>query len=86
MADEVYEDHGHSVAAWTAVVILIFASLTISIGVAYNKQFFTILGVVLVFVGFIDGKVLAKVGFGNKHVHTVSHSPERSARVDRRVS
>lgn len=70
---EVHEDHGHSVAAWTCVGILMVASLLISIGVAFGSHVLDIIGVVLVFVGVAAGIVLSKAGFGS------ASAPERQS-------
>ncbi|WP_265446817.1 HGxxPAAW family protein [Flexivirga meconopsidis] len=70
MAEEVpHEDHGHSVAAWTTVVLLLLAAASVSIGVAWGLHFFYYLGGALLIVGLLAGKILASMGFGNKHVH-----------------
>lgn len=62
---EIHEDHGHSVAAWTCVGILMIAALLISIGVAFGNHVLDIIGVVLIFVGVAAGIVLSKAGFGS---------------------
>lgn len=62
---EIHEDHGHSVAAWTCVGILMVAALLISFGVAFGNHVLDIIGVVLIFVGVAAGIVLNKAGFGS---------------------
>lgn len=73
MSDEIHEDHGHSVAAWTCVAILIIASLVISLGVAFGSHLLDILGVILVAVGVAAGVILSKTGFG------AASAPERQS-------
>lgn len=61
--------HGHSVAAWTAVTILLVASAIMSLAVVLASVWMFAAGGVLVLVGVIAGKVLAMAGFGQ-------HKPE----------
>lgn len=75
MAEEVHENHGHSVAAWTAVILLIVASVFVSLGVAFGWHVCTWLGVVFVVLGVAAGKILAKMGFGNKDIVTAPPVP-----------
>ena len=70
---EIHEDHGHSVAAWTCVGILMIASLLISFGVAFGNHVLDIIGVVLIVVGVAAGIVLNKAGFGT------ASAPERQS-------
>ena len=56
--------HGHSVAAWTAVVILLVASLLISVAVVVMSWLLAIVGIVLIVVGVAAGKLLAMAGLG----------------------
>ena len=58
------DSHGHSVAAWTAVAILLVASLLISVAVVVTSWLLAIVGIVLVVVGVAAGKLLAMAGFG----------------------
>lgn len=70
---EVHEDHGHSVAAWTCVGILMLAALVISLGVAFGSHVLDIIGVVLIVVGVAAGVILNKTGFGS------ASAPERQS-------
>ncbi len=58
--------HGHSRAAWTAVIILLVASFLISLSVVVTSWLLAIIGIVLVVVGAVAGKVLAMAGFGQE--------------------
>jgi hypothetical protein len=58
------DDHGHSVAAWTAVTILLVASAIMAIAVAFPNVWLFIGGVVLAVVGVVAGKVLSMAGYG----------------------
>lgn len=61
-----HPDHGHTVAAWTAVVIITVAFLVGTIGVVVAKPSVFWIGAALIPVGLIAGKVLALMGFGAK--------------------
>ena len=54
---EEHVDHGHSVAAWTAVTICIVAAAVMSIAVVFPNLWLSVVGV-------IAGKVLSMAGYG----------------------
>jgi len=56
--------HGNSVAAWTAVGIIMAASLVMAVAVVAALPWLFWVGCGLVVVGAIVGKVLAAMGFG----------------------
>jgi hypothetical protein len=55
---------GQSVAAWTAVAILLLAALLIAVAVVVKSWPMAIVGIVLVVVGAAAGKILAMAGLG----------------------
>jgi len=55
---------GQSLAAWTAVTILLIASFLISLAVLVTSWLLAIVGLVLVVAGVAAGKILAMAGFG----------------------
>jgi hypothetical protein len=59
------DNHGHSVAAWTAVIILIVAAAIMSIAVLFPNVWLFVGGVVLAIVGLVAGKVLSMAGYGS---------------------
>ena len=59
-------DHGHTVAAWTAVIIISIAFAVGTFGVVIAKPAVFWAGVGLIAVGGVAGKVLAQMGFGAK--------------------
>lgn len=61
-----HESHGNSVAAWTAVTIVMVASLVAAIGVLASAPWLFWVGMALVVVGVVAGKVLQMMGFGVK--------------------
>lgn len=71
------EDHGHSVAAWTGVIILILASALVCVGVFFNLMWANIVGAVLVPVGVGAWYALNRAGFGEtSHGEAVYAKPE----------
>ena len=56
--------HGRSPAAWTAVTILLVASFLMCLAVVVTSWPLAIVGIVLVLVGVIVGKLLAMAGLG----------------------
>ena len=62
--DEHDDNHGHSVAAWTTVGILIVAAAIMSAAVLVQSVWLFVGGAVLVVVGLVTGKVLSMAGYG----------------------
>ncbi len=65
--------HGHSIAAWTTVIIVIVA---FSIGTFFfflENPPFVIASAVLAVAGVVAGVVLKKMGYGVGGKHTKSH-------------
>lgn len=59
------DNHGHSVAAWTAVIILIVASAIMSLAVLFPNVWLFVAGVIVAIVGVVAGKVLSMAGYGS---------------------
>ena len=59
------DNHGHSVAAWTAVLILIVATAVMCLAVLFPNVWLFVAGVVLAIVGVVAGKVLSMAGYGS---------------------
>ncbi len=74
--EEQHEDHGHSIAAWTAVGIMLVGSAIASVAVVGPNLTLGIIGAVVIIVGAIAGKVLAMAGYGSK-----PHASERESLV-----
>jgi hypothetical protein len=71
-AEQVQHDpygHGHSVAAWTSVSVVMLGALLMCIGVAigFGGTWLFVVGVVVVAIGGILGKVLTAAGFGSQN-------------------
>jgi hypothetical protein len=60
--------HGNSVAAWTAVGVIMLGALLMCIAVAigFGASWLFIVGIVVVVLGALSGKVLSAMGFGSK--------------------
>ncbi len=58
------DHHGQSAAAWTSVAILLVASAVIALSFPLSSTPLLIVGLVLLVVGLVVGKVLAATGYG----------------------
>src|SRR5688572_9025881 len=67
--EEQHEDHGHSVAAWTAVGIILLGSAIASVAVLLPNIVLGIVGAVVIIAGAIAGKVMSMAGYGSKGHH-----------------
>jgi hypothetical protein len=79
----VHDHHGQSVAAWTAVGILLLASALIALSFPLSSTPLLVVGLVLVVVGLVAGKVLASTGYGvagKGEVTDIVDAPEVSNR------
>jgi Family of unknown function (DUF6704) len=59
-----HDNHGSTPAAWTAVTIIMIAFLVGGIGVVMAQPWLFWVGVALVVVGIIVGKVMQMMGMG----------------------
>ena len=59
-----HDNHGQSVAAWTAVGIVFAGALVMAIAVVISSVWLFVVGAVIAVLGGISGKVLAAMGFG----------------------
>jgi len=59
-------NEGHSLAAWTAVGILLLASFLICLAVALKSWPMAVVGIVLAVVGMAAGKILSMAGYGQR--------------------
>ena len=58
------DDHGSTPAAWTAVTIIMIAFLVGGVGVLMANVWVFWLGVALIVVGVVVGKVMQMMGIG----------------------
>src|SRR5919199_807976 len=59
-----HDNHGQSVASWTAVGIVMVGALVMAIAVVIGSVWLFVVGAVIAVVGGISGKVLSAMGFG----------------------
>ena len=59
-------DHGHTVAAWTGVTIIMIAFLVGAVGVVLAQPNTFWVGIGLIPTGLVIGKVLQLMGLGAK--------------------
>ncbi len=69
---EEHEDHGHSVAAWTSVGIILLGVVVTSIAFIAASVPLGIVGAAVIVIGAVAGKVLAMAGYGAKP-HPTQH-------------
>jgi hypothetical protein len=67
--EEQHEDHGHSVAAWTAVGIILLGSAITSVGIVVSNVPVSVVGGVVIVLGAVAGKVLSMAGYGASSHH-----------------
>lgn len=61
-----HDDHGHTVAAWAAVIIAILGFFVGSVGVVIASPTVFWIGIALLPIAGVVGKVLALMGFGKQ--------------------
>ncbi|XVX21846.1 HGxxPAAW family protein [Actinomycetota bacterium] len=67
--------HGHSVAMWTAVIILLIAFGLMSIAVVIANHFLFWASAALALVGVIAGVALSKAGYGAEKLLPPGQAP-----------
>jgi len=64
MAGEAHSNHGNTIAAWTAVGVIMIGAFISSLAVVFATVTMFVVGLVVCVVGVIVGKVLSKAGYG----------------------
>lgn len=59
------DEHGHSVAAWTGVGIILLGSLVAALGVVLLTVWLFVAGLGICAIGVVAGKLLSMAGFGS---------------------
>lgn len=68
MSDELdHENHGHSLAAWVSVTIMLVASFVMCLAVVLANVPMFVVGAVVFVIGAFAWKVLTMAGYGNKN-------------------
>ena len=78
---EIHEDHGHSVAAWTAVGILLAGTALMAWAVVATSVPLFVIGAVICVIGVVAGKVLGMAGYGAKDVPPVTSDNKKTSGV-----
>lgn len=68
------QDHGHTAAAWTAVVIIIAGIFIGAFAVAILNWVLFWVGVGVIFLGLIVGKVMQMMGLGKAPVEAAAEA------------
>lgn len=63
---DVHEDHGHSVAAWVSVAIVMVGAVIMMFAVLFPTVWLFVVGAVVAVLGGLSAKVLSMAGFGAK--------------------
>ena len=63
-------NHGHTVAAWTAVAVIMLAFIVGAVGILMSNWIVFWVAVILAVVGGVLGKVLQLMGFGQSASHS----------------
>ena len=62
------EDHGHSVAEWVAVGVILVGSAVAALAVVVTSTVLFVVGLVICVIGAVAGKVLSMAGYGARTV------------------
>ena len=62
--DEHFESHGHSLASWILVAFVLIGSFIASLAIVLTVVWLGVVGVVVVVIGLVVGRVLQMAGFG----------------------
>jgi len=58
--------HGHSLAAWTGVGVILLGSAVVSVAAVIPSMVVAIIGIVLCVLGLVAGRVLSMAGYGQR--------------------
>lgn len=72
--EQEHDEHGHSTASWTLVIIVLVGAAVGSVAVLLPSVVLGIVAAVIVVIGVIAGKVLALAGYGASPHPTQSES------------
>ena len=67
--EEQHEDHGHSMAAWTGVGIILLGTAIAAVAVALPNLVVGIIGAVVIIAGVVAGKLMSMAGYGAEGHH-----------------
>ncbi len=58
------ESHGHSLASWVLVALLLVSSFVVGLAIVLQLLWLTIVGIVIGVIGLVLGRLLQMAGFG----------------------
>ena len=70
------DSHGSTPAAWTAVGVMFLGFLVSGIAVPWEKPWLFFVGLAVVVVGAVLGKVMSMMGLGSTVTYKDGHNPE----------
>jgi hypothetical protein len=70
------DSHGHTAAAWTAVTIMFVGFLISGLALVFALVWLFFVGLAVVAVGAVVGKVMQMMGMGNTVTYKDSRDPE----------
>lgn len=70
------DSHGHTPAAWTAVAIMFVGFLISGLALPWALEWLFFVGLVVVALGAVVGKVMQMMGMGNTVAYKDDHDPE----------
>ncbi len=70
------DSHGHTSAAWTAVAIMFVGFLISGIALPFSLPWLFFVGLVVVALGAVVGKVMQMMGMGNTVTYKDSRDPD----------
>ena len=68
--------HGHTTAAWTAVTIMFVGFLISGLALPFALEWLFFLGLLVVVLGAVVGKVMQMMGMGNTVTYKDGRDPE----------
>jgi len=74
-----WKNHGQTIAAWTAVTVVVIGGVLASLGVVVALPWLFWVGMVVVAGGVVAGKVLQMAGYGQGGAHTLARAARARA-------
>lgn len=77
--DNPYENHGHSVAAWTGVGICMLGSFVVALGVWFGHHLLSFIGAAVFLAGGLIGWAMGRAASGRAVKHGAMDSEQKAA-------
>ncbi len=72
-------NHGHTTAAWVTVTLVLLGAVVASVGMVLAEQWMLWVGIGIIVVGLVLGRVLKMLGFGQPGQRAGAHDADRAA-------